>query len=200
MENERVSKFFLIRHGQSVASESARRQRPSDALSDKGRKQARDLAESLPKVDTVSASTYKRAIETASYISSNVRVLEGIGERGEDPRLEGAQRDSEINQRYLSEVKMQKDDPDYKFLDGESSREMFERAEKFLDNLTSWDPGTHVIVGHHLFLKSVIARAQGGDLQTAWDISLSHASISEVEYDREDGRWIVNSINQTPWK
>ena len=70
-----VTRFLLVRHGQSIWNELGRWQGQADPpLSDLGRHQAKTAARSIGTVDLIVASTLERARDTAGIISTELGI------------------------------------------------------------------------------------------------------------------------------
>lgn len=63
-------KLYLIRHGETIWNEKGLWQGITDVpLNEKGREQAKKLANSLERVDAIYSSPLKRSLETAEEIA-----------------------------------------------------------------------------------------------------------------------------------
>ncbi|WP_306454176.1 histidine phosphatase family protein [Neobacillus jeddahensis] len=134
-----VRKIYLIRHCEAEG------QPPEAQLTDRGRKQALDLAEFFLaiKIDRIISSPYKRAIESIQPLAKRLNVQIEI--------------DSNLTERVLSTTNLPDwseklratfDDIELKFEGGESSREAMKRIVKVVNEVFSSNNKNTIIVTH----------------------------------------------------
>lgn len=176
--------FTFIRHAESVSNAAERWQGQTDSpLSDRGREQARALAERLASrtFDRVVASDLTRAAETARALGRPVDV---------DPtwreihlgRWEGLTR-SEVAERFPDELEALARGEDIDIGGGESWGAVATRGlAAFRELVESSAPNARVcVVSHGGILSEVVARAIGLERARPRSLGrLSNTSITEV--------------------
>ncbi|MEI6462240.1 MAG: histidine phosphatase family protein [bacterium] len=210
-------KITFVRHGKTEAHELNRRQTSEASLGEVGKDQAKKVAKHLKNKLSdkdyahIVSSPYKRARETAEFISSEVglEIIENelIHEILPHPDLDGQAFDSEIAQRFLREVEKFGYDINWKFENGgESIRDVINRAKKFKHHLMKNYKGKNlIVVSHGTFLRIFITYILLGDKYEAQtfkkvmeSFKLENTSLTEMEYNEEKGLWYVYCINSTP--
>lgn len=158
--------LLLVRHGESSGNVTRQLQRPDEALTERGRRQARELAAFLaerPDLRVVYTSPLARAVETAAIVGAAIGLrpipLAGLAEIdvGDAAGMtfdEWAARDPEAAQRWREEG------IDYAWPNGESGRQLAARTAAEIDR---------VISAHRLDRGAVVVVSHGGAL--AWAIS-----------------------------
>ena len=155
------TKIFLVRHGETVDNARQIMQgQTQGALNEKGREQARQVAERLREepVDVVVASDLQRAIETAEIIAAPhglpVVTMPLLRERDW----------GSFTGRFIPDLRGEVW-PD----DIESEEALLQRALTFLQQLTATYPGKRVVaVGHGIINKAILA-------------VYAHCTMSEVQ-------------------
>jgi 2,3-bisphosphoglycerate-dependent phosphoglycerate mutase len=164
-----VTTLILARHGETDWNRDGRWQGHADEpLNDRGREQARALAEELAgePVTAVYASDLSRARETAEIVAERLEQR-----RVEiDPRLREVDvggwsglTTTEIEARYPGEVvRWRASDPAHTFDGGESYAAMTERVVEALTDIAGRHPGEHVVVVLHGGpIRALLAHAAG---------------------------------------
>lgn len=194
-------RLILVRHGETDFNSEGRIQGRTaiSHLSEKGRKQAVELAERLrrERIDFIYASARHRAMETATEINrwhnlplhekeeldeQDMGVLVGHV-RGELP--------PELREIYLRS----KTDPVYRIPDGESFNDVTERVRPLLDEIVRQN-GTVLVVGCGRMLKAMIHILTGrtfAELMTFW---FPNCGIMELEI--RDGKTRVLRDEMVP--
>ena len=205
-------RVYLVRHGQSIAHDTGKRQSPDSPLSEKGIAQALSLARKIKKwdvsFDKVFSSDLARAKQTAEIIAKGlncpVEIFAGIHEKEQNPDLYGLDTNSKLHEENVRAYEKHLKDLDYKFLGkGESVREVVARAMKFKKHLLRMHLDQDVlVVSHGIFIRSFIVSCILGDnyhdsslaeLYTALDIG--NTGVSLLEYRRGKGSWRVIYLN-----
>jgi broad specificity phosphatase PhoE len=194
-------KVFLVRHGVTLAAEEKKGQAPDSPLSEEGIRQARAAAKRLLREDinVVLASKWKRAHETAEIIASELKkeieLFEGIHEKERGVWSNGASYYSDVAKEHDVEVQKNWQDLDWKFKgEGESVREVIQRASRLRDHLIAKHKDQNVlVVSHSAFIRSFICSAilaeDATDLDTIklWTtIPISNTGITLMEYGTND--------------
>ncbi|MEK7641800.1 MAG: histidine phosphatase family protein [Patescibacteria group bacterium] len=200
--------IYLVRHGESEGNVGLYRQGPQSPLTEKGREQARVIAERFRHVplDGFVSSTMTRAHETAEIISAvigkpfdrselfieRLRPSAQYGMPKKSP--ESAAIDKILLENYA--------DPDFRFADEENFKDLDERAQKSLDFFLE-HPGEHILViTHGLFMRVLVGKVIFGDQLTGKlcdglfrAMKTHNTGLSIFVHDQEKGGWVVRSWN-----
>ncbi len=203
-------KVFLVRHGRTKESESNRRQYPYSLLSEKGVLQAKAAAIRLNKesLDMILSSEWIRAKETAEIISTEIgkpfKIISGIQEKEHSPALHGITLDDEIQKEYEKDLKNNWGDLDWKFRgEGESLRDIIQRAGKFIELIVDDYRGKNIlVVTHSAFIRGFIVSAILGDkycdsdcLNLFLGINIANTGISLLEFNETRKSWGIVYLN-----
>lgn len=194
--------LIIIRHGETDWNRLERCQGVSDIpLNDKGKMQARLLADSLKgeKISAIFSSDLVRARETAAEIAGihslpvnydrNLREMD----QGEFEGLEFTR----IRERYSSVLKQWVSDPEnLRIPGGETLLEVQERAWKAFENIYSAHEGKRVlVVSHNLTIISLLCKFSGKSLSSFREFNVKETSKSVVLCDGSDYKiTILNDI------
>ena len=197
-----VFQFTFLRHGESVGNAESRWQGQSDyPLTDKGRAQARALAERWKnegvKFDLAIASPLGRARETAEIVASALNVkleLDPIWMERDIGEMEG----------LTAEEVRQKPQPPYTTPydsiggDGEGDWELFLRAGQALHDLLHKPAGSYLIVSHGGMLNQVMHAIVG--IAPHVDPSgvrfrFENTAFSRAIYFPHQHRWAIDAVN-----
>lgn len=192
------TRLVLIRHGHTAANSGSAVLRMSGwtnfPLSDLGRRQAealsRRLAAEAPALSALYASPLQRASDTARAFTGlgEIRYLEDLREIG-CGEVDGWPV-SRVQERYpdLWEANRRQDDPDFRWPEGESYRELRDRSLAALGRIAAAHPGQRVAVVTHA---GVLCQAIGwlhGTSPAEWSrFRPGNCSFSEVEWAGECG-------------
>lgn len=187
-----MERLILIRHGETAWNRESRPQGISDVpLSDRGKRQARAVAEAL--ADEPLAGIY------ASDLARARATAEAIGERqglsvGTDPRLremnqgvfEGEPIET-VREQYAEWLKTWIADPaNVRMPGGETLGEVQARAWAAIEDLHREHPtGVIAVVAHNFTNVTIICAALKLDLGFFRRLQVGIASISTIEF----GRW-----------
>jgi broad specificity phosphatase PhoE len=184
--------LLLVRHGETEGNVQRRLQGTEDPLTERGRRQARELAVHLSGRDDVSAlyaSPYPRAFETARAIGAELG-LEPV------PRAGLAEMDvgraagysfEEWAEKFPEEAaSFREEGVGYAWPDGESGLQLAERTAAELDRILEdhrREKGAVVVVSHGGALAWIISRLLGepGDRWPGDHFDLDNCSVTEVE-------------------
>ncbi len=203
MAEERRTRFYLVRHGETELNRTDCFRGAVDAdLNELGRRQAADAARALAgeKIDAVLSSPMKRAWYTAE------RIAEA---HGLEPRPEPAFRNIDLgpwNGKPKADVKRERPDlwrlwlthPEALEIDGaETLRDVQERAWSRLEELLEEFRGkTLVLASHTTVIKPILARALGVSEPWFWRFHLDHAAYSILDHRSLRG-WCLSASNRT---
>ena len=194
--------FVFLRHGESLGNAQARWQGQSDyPLTDKGRAQARALAERWrsenAKFDLIISSSLGRAKETADIIASvlNVKVeLDSLWLERAIGEMEGLTAE-EVRQKPRPPFVTPYDSIGG---DGEGDWALFLRAGQALHNLLKRPAGSYLIVSHGGLLNQVMHAVAG--LAPHVDPSgvrfrFENTAFARVIYYPHQHRWAIDAVN-----
>jgi broad specificity phosphatase PhoE len=198
------TKLTLLRHGISEANAKGILQGQEDwPLSEVGRVQSRNLAEywsaSGVRFSSIISSPLARALETAEIISA------ALGCPVEEDTLLLERKWGRFENMQLTEVMAYfKQNPPLSLFDqpppdGESFWQLYSRAGMALQQLLGRQPGEFLIVSHGGLLAAMhmvslqIAPALAS--LSGPRIALDNCGYSQLEYDHDQPRWVINNIN-----
>ncbi len=165
--------LHFVRHGETTWNAERRIQGQTHdvPLSERGREQAREVAQTLASVPAgaIYSSDLRRAIETATPIAEALRLpvieVPELRERhfGE---LQG-QRYEDVRQRMETAWR----DPDLRVPGGESWRDAYDRVSRFLDTIRAAPPAPElVLVTHGGTLNLALTYLAGAGLESlTWE-------------------------------
>lgn len=199
----RKTVLYLLRHGATAANISkppvlqGRQQNPP--LAPVGVRQAevtRDLL-AIRAIDQCYTSPLLRAVQTATIITAphgiKPRVCEEIIE-GDVGRWEGLDWESIRQREPQSYAKYMADPGSFGYPEGESFREVYERAAPALDKILRSHPGqTVLIVSHNIVNRTYLAVLLGLSIAQARQVKLDNCGISVVEHDKSGT--VVTTVN-----
>lgn len=160
---------YFVRHGQSVDNTSPVFQSKSSPLSEKGQKQALQIAERVSKIsfEALVASPYPRAAQTAQAIADKtgkpVEFSDLFTERIKPSSISGKPRSDEDASKIARAWGDSMYDPNLRVEDGENYEDIIARADKALDYLLRRPEQSLVVVSHAYFLRTLVSRVLLGD-------------------------------------
>ena len=183
--------LHLVRHGQSTWNAEGRMQGQQDPqLSALGRDQARKLARRLradnTPIDAILTSDLARARETAEIVAEAYGLTVAL-----EPALrERHYGDAET--RLIAELQAEHggtypwwDDPDQRFVGGESGREHHARVAAYLRRLIEQPPGEHLLlVAHGGTVRYALATLDGHDLDTLAHVPTPNGALVTRSVER----------------
>ncbi len=185
-------RLLLVRHGETEGNVQRRLQGPDDPLTERGRRQAEEIAAHLFGRDDVVAlyaSPYRRAFDTARAIGDAVGV---------EPELRPALAELDVGDAagYRFEAWVEKfpeeaerfrtEGVDYSWPGGESGRDLSARTEREIEGILEahrHEAGAVVVVSHGGALAWIIAHLLG-EPDGEWPHSytrLDNCSVTEAE-------------------
>ena len=191
--DERAITLLLVRHGESVGNVERRLQGPDDPLTERGRRQAADLATYLAgrgDVVTVYTSPLARATATAQCIGRALAIepVERSRLAEIDVGCASGLRFDDWEERFPEHAaRFHEDGVSFEWPGGESGLEFGERVLREIDDVLASRPasGSVVVVSHGGALAWVIEYLRGesnGDWPSRY-MGLANASITEVRFD-----------------
>ena len=204
MTEPEIFDIIFLRHGESVGNAERRWQGQADfPLTDKGRQQARSLADRWlaegRKFDSIFASPQKRAKETADIIAKALKLAVETDtiwmERniGEAAGLTG----EEANQRFPTRNHSTPFAPIIGN-EGEGNWELYLRAGRALQGLLRCEPGKYLVVSHGGLLNQVMHAVIG--ITPHADFSgprfrFKNTGFADLTYRAHAHQWQINAIN-----
>lgn len=200
--NKPVYHFVFLRHGESIGNAQSRWQGQSDyALTEKGRAQARALAERWKaenmKFDVVISSPLSRAKETAEIIAAALDV------QVEFDHILLERHIGEMEGLTADEVRKRPQPPYVTPYDpvgggGEGDWALFLRAGQALHSLLRRSPGSYLIVSHGGLLNQLMNAIMG--IAPHVDPSgvrfrFENTAFARVIYYPYQHRWSIDALN-----
>lgn len=205
MNNNYLQPFriTLLRHGESVGNAESRWQGQAEyPLTDKGRAQARALAERWKNekinFDHVIASPLERAKETAEIVAAVLEL------QVEFDALWLERNNGEFSGLTSNEVRQNFQHPSFTTPydpvggDGEGDWELFLRAGQALHNLLKRDPGKYLIVSHGGLLNQVMHAVVGVAPQAnnaGTRFRFGNTAFAQLTYYPHQHRWAIDKLN-----
>lgn len=199
--------IFFVRHGQSKLNLSNVRQGADGPLSDTGRAQAAHTAELLlsQRIDTVYASPFQRAKETAEIIASKLKkpitFCDLLIERKNPSEIIGHSLDEKDIKIIVERFERSYHDDYVRISDEENFLDLKKRAKKLTQFLQSRWSRRILCVTHGVFLKMIASYMQLGEKVTATEYvklsqlnPLHNASVVICLYEKKlfkEGKWHI---------
>jgi broad specificity phosphatase PhoE len=197
-----LTRFFLIRHGQTGWNKEARfRGRVDIELDEAGMRQAEAVADRLAQCGAAAiySSPLKRALMTAEPIARRVGLevspLEGINDMNFGV-WQGRSVD-EVREQDKELFEIWRQDPDrVRIPGGETLEEVRNRVAAVVDDLAArYDDGTVLLVTHRVVCKVLLCHLLGLDNSHFWQIAQDTAALSAFQITR--GWSTVSLVNDT---
>jgi probable phosphoglycerate mutase len=198
---------YFVRHGESETNAGPIFLGPSAALTERGKKQTYCIAERASKlpVDTIVASTMRRAVETgdiiAQRISKPIQYSDLFTERLHPTSHNGLSKTHPECAREEQEFLERFTDPLWKFEDGENFVDLKKRADSALRFLEELTEDNILVASHGVFMTILLARVVHGEDLTAAEcircirgVYMDNTGLSILRYDPEKSdSWML------PW-
>ncbi len=212
----RPRRFYFIRHGETVLNAAHVRQGAEGELSEDGRAQAERVGKALAplKVRSLIASSYPRAIETATimnkHLHARLTTSPLFAERRNPKEIIGKKRDLPDVRKIVDQIENAYHEDDYRYSDEENFNDLKKRARKAIALLARQGENRTVVVTHHVFLKMLLAymlyheRLHAGDFVKVSYFNFSdNATVSIAEYNpwkqfSATRGWKVLAYNEQP--
>lgn len=197
-----MSKIYLIRHGEVAwNAESAYVGSTDLPLNEKGREQARMLAERLVRDDikAIYCSDLSRARETAEIAAEklglSVMIIPALEEL-DYGEWEGMP-EAELPKRYPELFQAWKTNPaEVSTPGGETFRQLAERAYPAFVQIAEAHPDENVaVVAHKSTNRVLLCCMLGMDINRYKQVGQGNAAVNIIER-RNDGRFVVEQINE----
>lgn len=172
-----MTRFLLIRHGETAWNTEGRWQGQSDVpLNEHGREQAAELARTLSGVGitAVHSSDLSRASETAELLAQSLGLTVQY-----DPRLREihqgewqGQLYTDIQAKYAEEFRQRKENPaSVAPPGGETASQVLERVLASIQDIARKHPGeTVAVVSHGFALAVLLTHLEHHPIERVWDL------------------------------
>ncbi|MCB9810964.1 MAG: histidine phosphatase family protein [Candidatus Nomurabacteria bacterium] len=202
-----MRRVYIVRHGLTNSDAQGLVQTADSALSEEGIKQAEALAERFChlKFDHLLASDYKRAVETAEYISAKtkkkVETSKLLREMRRPSQYQNSPSSSPEYRAYLKLADENVADKNWRMGDGENFYDVLERI-KGLFSLIEASDGDFVLITHARMTKLitlyVMMKKQPDPL--VWRIVMNNVittntGITSLVFNDKHGHWQLESFN-----
>ncbi len=161
--------IYLVRHGETEMNATKRFNTPTTPLSEKGRKQAEEIAKRCTKlpIETIIASTTTRTKETAAIVAERTRLEVETSPLFVEPiyaaRFHGAKiMDPEV-QEVVKLYGKNYSNPDFRFEDGENFADLKKRSLACLKYLEERPEENILVISHAFFTFIIVAAAIYGE-------------------------------------
>lgn len=184
-----MGKLILIRHGETDLNRANVFFGILDPeLTEEGKKQAENARKILKSIDydKIYSSDLKRAVETAKIVHKYDSVIQKISDLREINFgiFEGHSYE-ELLEKYPEEIKKSQEDwKNYNYENGESVKELQERAIKFIKNSINLDEST-VLVTHWGIINTILSYYFSNELDAYWKFSVKNGGIAIIEFSEE---------------
>lgn len=168
-------KLYLVRHGETVSNGTNMHGKPTDGLSEYGRKQVEFVAGRFLdiSIDLIISSTLSRAKETAGIINVHLKKpLETsalIVERKYPEIVLGKTINDPEAIKFILAMEQSYDAPDTHYADSESFNDLKDRARRFLNETLKRKEEKILVVTHGMFMRYLIGYMMFGEEFTGRD-------------------------------
>ena len=186
--------FIIVRHGETEWNREDKLQGQIDiALSEKGIKQAKEIAKLLKKekIYTIYSSDLSRAVITAEEINKyhHIKIKKSKNLREIDLGDANGTLRSELAQKFPEFMEAKKNNYfNASYPNGESYKDVQERVKKFLSEIKEKN-GTILVVAHQGFNRTLIGYLGGIDDLKMTSIEVPHDVIYFVDADTKEIRY-----------
>jgi broad specificity phosphatase PhoE len=204
--------IYLVRHGETLANVAGQWQGEHDPLSEAGHQQARQISERLRKLpfDAVFCSTMARARDTAATIMQHhdtpVTYTTTLAERRVPSSTIGVVRESVPDnpaQQFLTAWEGAGRNPDFRYEDEETVREVVARAGAALGEMGDSGAEQVLAVTHGTMLRVIINTVlNGGDTSDPYTIfsagrymQTTHVGLSVLLREDKTTSWRLRTYN-----
>lgn len=203
-------KIFLTRHAEGDRV-SLNWQTPETVLSERGIKQAKNLADRLSRfnvIDLIVSSDWVRSRQTAEIVGKvlkkPVKVLKNIHEREQSTKIYGLSRNAPLAKKYWTDLTKNQNDWGYKWdKEEESLAELIKRTIDFKKLLVKkYLQKSVLVVSHESFLRGLVTTGALGDnfeddhFKNLFNYSaMENTGLSLLIYKEAQKRWKLWYLN-----
>jgi probable phosphoglycerate mutase len=192
--------LYCVRHGESTYNVEGRLQGQSDThLSPLGLKHAAAVADALGgfEIDAIYSSPLSRAMETARPLAEKLKLPIAIDDRLKEIDIGIFQNclASELADRFPQEAaRWRTQDPDFRIPDGESRRDLMQRAQAAFEEIHATDRRQVVVVAHGGVLAAALKALIGVPAERN-PFTLYNGSISMLDWGSQFKLMTLNQID-----
>ncbi len=202
-----MNKIYLVRHGETENNAKSLIQDEHSILSERGREQAKSLAERLRHLEFshLFTSDYARAVETTEFVAKAMAKTPTP-----TPLLRELRRPSQFfNQpntspEYAAYLKLTAEnvtDPDWRFADEENFSDVLKRVEKFFASLDGLEGNAVAVTHGRMIIMMTLYVIMGRKLAPEeWRVGMnnlivSNTGITTLICDEETHNWRLYNYN-----
>ncbi len=199
--------IYFVRHGETDANVAGTAQTSDSRLTDKGKDQAKVVAERMKnfKLTTVLTSELIRAADTGTQIADhhNIPIIQlGIlNERIKPSSVFGLSHSDPKYIEYFDRLINSAHDIDYRYEDGENIYDLVVRTKRILEFIEQETKGDVVVVSHGVLLRIIVAYI----LTKSEDLSVYAEAFKNLHIDNtgithaliKDRHWMFGTINDS---
>ncbi len=195
-----MTEFILVRHGFSVTNKSKCFTGQMDVpLDEVGKEQGKIVSSYIYenyKVDAIYSSDLMRARDTLALLSEKTGVPITTRKDLREINVGAVQgmSFSDFTEKYPEEFKKRQENfGDFKFPDGESNKELMERALFAIDEIARENEGKRVVIATHGgVIRTLVCAFSGLDISRLSDVPRLHnASLTVIKYDKGKAEFLL---------
>ena len=200
--------IYFVRHGESDSNVDRILRGSDSVLTEKGHQEATVLAERMKRigVDSIVASSYIRAVETATPIADAlnlpIETSDLFIERRSPSSFKGRDSREEVFGLEVEEFKLNFPKEGYAHTDAETFPQIKERALDALRFLEAHPAERICVVTHGIFLFALFSAIFAGedftgeDFRNTWRLEVSNTGITYAQFTEQGtDRWKIVSWN-----
>jgi broad specificity phosphatase PhoE len=195
-------KFYLVRHADKAEGDyyNPRLGHDDQPISGLGRKQASKILKYFHKlrINSIYVSEYIRTEQTARPLARKIKIAPIVDCRLNEIDIGLVDRlsDDEIRDKYPEVWNASQDwNRDFRWPEGETGLEAQERVISFINEQINQE-GSILIVAHDGIIRLLICYVLGLPVYRRVQFQVDTASVTEIEWDKNKGRWKLTRFNQ----
>lgn len=202
-----MKRVYLVRHGETGNNAKGLVQDENAVLSEKGKEQAKKLAERLCYLEFshLFASDYARALETAGFVAkATKKTLKPTPLLRELRRPSQFFNQSNTSPDYLAYLKLTAENvsnPEWYFADEENFHDVLNRVEKFFNNLDDLEGDAVAVTHGRMIIMMTLYVTMGRKLSPeVWrevmnNLMVSNTGITTLICDKKTHNWRLYNFN-----
>jgi len=162
-------RLYLIRHGETTSNSTGIHGKPTDSLSERGRKQAELVAKrflTIP-IELIISSTLERTKETAAIINTHLKkpieFSDLIVERKYPEIILSKAKNDPETIKLIFAMEKSYDTPDIRYAGAESFNDLKLRTKRFLDEMSKIKEEKILVVTHGMFMRFLVTYMMFGE-------------------------------------
>lgn len=193
-------KLILVRHGRTNCNESGVLSGLTDSiLSEKGKEQSIKLVQYLKNenINRIYTTPFSRTRETVKKLAEIKNIK--IEEKSQFNEINFGDFEGlsfkEIEKKYPEEIeKMMNEGFEYKYPNGESLIDTFNRVKNEVNRIVNDDKNLTVLIcSHGGTIRNIISYLLCGNYKYHWNFRIDNCSITEIEVDNNFA--VINKLN-----